>query len=104
MIPHIDLEFSGRAPPLPAVVGVAHAEIAFGRRIADAARRQELHEQKTKEQSAEMSKNRDSALPWIENRNDRYDHPDADQILGLDPEWQRKQEHFLIGIENAEGH
>src|ERR1019366_5831773 len=69
----------------------------------DAARRQELHEQEAEKQSAEMSKNRDSAR-WLKNCNDRDDDPNANQVFGLDPKRQRKQKHFLIGVEKAKSH
>ncbi len=47
------------------------------------------------------------ATPFWEGSKIAYDgdyDPDADQVLGFDRKGQRKQHHFLIGIENAEGH
>src|SRR5208282_3773329 len=104
VISHVNFELPRRAPPLPPVVGVPHSEITLGRRITDSARRHKLHPQEAKEQSTEMSENRNSTLRWLKNRNDRDHDPNADQILGLDPEGQRKQKHFLVGVQNPKGH
>src|SRR5208283_4455888 len=85
VISHVNFELPRRAPPLPPVVGVPHSEITLGRRITDSARRHKLHPQEAKEQSSEMSENRNSTLRWLKNRNDRDHDPNADPILGLDP-------------------
>jgi len=41
-----------------------------------------------------MSEDRDSALRWLKDRNDRHDHPYANQVFRLDPKRQRK--HCLL--------
>src|SRR5207253_10589759 len=56
VLPHVDFELPGRTPPLPAIVGIAQAEITFGGPHGEPFARHDPDVEKAEEQSTEMSK------------------------------------------------
>src|SRR5262249_22595564 len=101
VVAHVDLELFRCLSSLPAIVGIAQAEVALRRSKPEAAFGQKFQIKKSEQRAAKMREVGDAPLRWLKRRNQHDEDQDADEVLRLYGKWKGEEEYLAIAIQHA---
>src|SRR5713101_2428385 len=108
VLAHVNFELPGGTPPLPAVIRVPRAEVAFAGTEHQPALGHELNVKKTEQQSAEVRKVGDRfSAPGGGSANRTHqsnEHDPGNEILRPHAERNREQHDLAVTVDQPEAH
>jgi hypothetical protein len=101
LLAHVDLELTGGAAALPAIVVVAEAEVLLAETEGEAAARGELDVEEAAEGAGELEE-RAEGVRLLEKNGDGDEDVDGNEVLRLDAD-EEPEEEFEVAEEQGDG-